>query len=127
MGDQLPSVRALAERLVLNPNTVARAYTDLAREGLIESRTGRGVFVIRKRRMFTREEGRRRLEPLVEGIDRRGNGDGFCAGGIDGTFQRELRPMERLNQEEFVAMNDQPVIQARSLTRYCGQGGPSMI
>jgi len=68
VGDQLPSVRALAEELVVNPNTVARAYTDLAREGLIESRAGRGVFVTRKRKMFTREEGRRRLEPLMEGL-----------------------------------------------------------
>ncbi len=68
VGDQLPSVRALAEELVLNPNTVAKAYTDLAREGMIESRPGRGVFIIRKRKMFTREEGRRRLEPLVEGL-----------------------------------------------------------
>ena len=68
VGEQLPSVRALAEELVVNPNTVARAYTDLAREGLIESRAGRGVFVTRKRKMFTREEGRRRLEPLLEGL-----------------------------------------------------------
>lgn len=68
VGDQLPSVRALAEELVLNPNTVARAYTDLAREGLIESRPGRGVFIIRKRRVYTREEGRRRLEPLIEAL-----------------------------------------------------------
>ena len=68
IGDQLPSVRALAEELVINPNTVARAYTDLAREGMIESRPGRGVFVTRKRKMFTREEGRRRLEPLMEGL-----------------------------------------------------------
>jgi len=68
VGDQLPSVRALAEELVVNPNTVARAYTDLAREGLLESRAGRGVFITRKRKMFTREEGRRRLEPLLEGV-----------------------------------------------------------
>src|SRR5712675_1521983 len=68
MGDQLPSVRALAEDLVLNPNTVARAYTDLTRDGLIESRSGRGVFVIRKRKVFTREEGRHRLEPLLDGL-----------------------------------------------------------
>jgi GntR family transcriptional regulator len=68
VGDQLPSVRGLAEALVVNPNTVARAYTDLAREGMIESRPGRGVFVTRKRKMFTREEGRRRLEPIMEGL-----------------------------------------------------------
>ena len=68
VADPLPSVRALAEQLVINPNTVARAYADLAREGLIESRPGRGVFIIRKRKVFTREEGWRRLEPLLEGL-----------------------------------------------------------
>jgi GntR family transcriptional regulator len=68
VGDQLASVRAMAEELVINPNTVARAYADLAREGLIESRPGRGVFVTRKRRVFTREEGRRRLEPLLDRV-----------------------------------------------------------
>src|SRR5882672_8488166 len=68
VDDQLPSVRALAEELVINPNTVARAYTDLAREGVIESRAGRGVFVIRKRKVFTREEGWRRLEPLMDSL-----------------------------------------------------------
>ncbi len=68
IGAQLPSVRALAEELVLNPNTVARAYAELAREGLIESRAGRGVFMIRKRKVFSREEGRRRLEPLIDGL-----------------------------------------------------------
>src|ERR1700689_5300069 len=68
IGDPLPSVRALAEQLVVNPNTVARAYTDLAREGLIETRAGRGVFIAQKRKIFSREEGWRRLEPLIETV-----------------------------------------------------------
>ncbi len=58
VGDQLPSVRALAEDLVVNPNTVARAYADLMREGLLESRAGRGVFFTHKRKVFSRAEGR---------------------------------------------------------------------
>lgn len=66
VGDPLPSVRALAEQLVVNPNTVARAYADLAREGLLESRAGRGVFITRKRRVFTRAEGWRRLDPILD-------------------------------------------------------------
>jgi GntR family transcriptional regulator len=68
VGEPLPSVRALAEQLVVNPNTVARAYSDLAREGVIESRAGRGFFVIQKRKVYTRDEGRRRLEPLLAGV-----------------------------------------------------------
>jgi GntR family transcriptional regulator len=44
-GEQLLPVRKLAERLLVNPNTVARAYRELEREGLVTSRQGAGVFV----------------------------------------------------------------------------------
>jgi GntR family transcriptional regulator len=66
VGDPLPSVRALAEELVVNPNTIAHAYSDLTRDGLIESRAGRGVFIVQKRKVFTSEEAWRRLEPLLD-------------------------------------------------------------
>ncbi len=35
LGEQLPAVRVLAEKLVVNPNTVARAYQELIRDGLL--------------------------------------------------------------------------------------------
>ncbi len=44
-GEQLPSLRELAERLRVNRNTVARAYGELEREGVVESSQGRGVFI----------------------------------------------------------------------------------
>jgi GntR family transcriptional regulator len=44
-GEQLPSVRRMAEDLVINPNTVVRAYRDLEADGLVELRHGSGVFV----------------------------------------------------------------------------------
>ncbi len=44
-GEQLPGIRPLAEELVINPNTVARAYRDLEHEGVIELRHGSGAFV----------------------------------------------------------------------------------
>ena len=44
-GDRLPSVRGLAETAIVNPNTVAKAYRDLEREGTVETRPGSGVFV----------------------------------------------------------------------------------
>ena len=44
-GEQLPSIRPLAEELVINPNTVAKAYRELAHEGVIELRQGAGAFV----------------------------------------------------------------------------------
>ena len=66
-GDGLPSVRALAEQLLINPNTVARAYTELEREGLLVSRPGRGIYVARPRHDLTRAARDRRL---VEQLDR---------------------------------------------------------
>lgn len=42
---ELPSVRALAQQLVLNPNTVVRAYRELESEGLIYKKRGAGTFV----------------------------------------------------------------------------------
>jgi GntR family transcriptional regulator len=47
VGDQLPTVREVVEKLVINPNTVLKAYRELEREGLITSRPGQGTFVVR--------------------------------------------------------------------------------
>ena len=44
-GDQLPSVRALASSLAINPNTIQRAYNELEAEGYIYSVAGKGSFV----------------------------------------------------------------------------------
>lgn len=44
-GEQLPGIRPLAEALVVNPNTVAKAYRELEHEGVIELRHGAGAFV----------------------------------------------------------------------------------
>ena len=44
-GEQLPGMRPLAEELVINPNTVAKAYRELEHEGIIELRHGAGAFV----------------------------------------------------------------------------------
>ncbi len=44
-GEQLPTVKQLAVDLTVNPNTVARAYRDLERDGVIETAPGRGSFV----------------------------------------------------------------------------------
>jgi len=45
IGDQLPSVREVVAAVVVNPNTVLKAYRDLEREGLVEVRAGQGTFV----------------------------------------------------------------------------------
>ena len=44
-GDQLPTIRALAQELVMNSNTVVRAYRELEHEGIVELRQGSGAFI----------------------------------------------------------------------------------
>jgi GntR family transcriptional regulator len=63
----LPSVRQLSRELVVNPNTVARAYTELEHEGLVISRPGRGIYVSQPRNDLTRAARDRRL---TEQLDR---------------------------------------------------------
>src|SRR6516162_9389027 len=66
-GQAMPSVRSLAERLVVNANTVAHAYAELVRDGVLESHQGRGVFVAnQKRQIYSRAERLRRLQQAVE-------------------------------------------------------------
>src|SRR4029450_11735802 len=46
-GDRLPTVRAVAAAVAINPNTVLKAYRELEHEGLVEGRPGLGTFVLR--------------------------------------------------------------------------------
>jgi GntR family transcriptional regulator len=62
----LPSVRQVAGDLTVNPNTVARTYLELEREGLVVSRPGRGVFVAQPRVELTRAVRERRLNEQLD-------------------------------------------------------------
>jgi GntR family transcriptional regulator len=44
-GEELPPIRTLAEQLVINPNTVARAYLELERAGIVTKRHGAGTYI----------------------------------------------------------------------------------
>src|SRR6266436_6271782 len=65
-GEPLPSIRPLAEQLRLNRNTVAKAYTELEGQGVIETIAGRGCFLKENHSPF-RKEVRRKM--LAEEID----------------------------------------------------------
>jgi GntR family transcriptional regulator len=65
-GEPLPSIRPLAEELRLNRNTIAKAYTELESQGVIETIPGRGCF-IRPNNSPLKKEVRRKL--LIEEID----------------------------------------------------------
>ncbi len=64
-GDQLPSVRGLAQQLTINPNTVAKAYAGLTAEGWLEARQGLGLFVAAQRQRLSDCERERRLDDAI--------------------------------------------------------------
>lgn len=89
-GEALPSVRAAAEKLLINPNTVAKAYGELAREGIIEGQQGRGMFVAPPRQIYTKTERVRRLTPMADALVNEGLSLGFTPAEVDELFQQRL-------------------------------------
>lgn len=65
---QLPVVREMAMRLLLNPNTVQRVYNDLTREGVLYSRRGAGVFVAEIVPKLSLVETKRRAVAAIDGV-----------------------------------------------------------
>jgi GntR family transcriptional regulator len=65
-GEELPAIRVLAERLIVNPNTVARAYRELEAAGIVEKRRTAGTYVSDQGSPLARRE---RLKILTERID----------------------------------------------------------
>ena len=75
VGDQLPTVREVVADLAVNPNTVAKAYRDLEREGLVIAQQGRGTFIASTLAAASLEyhaELRRELELWLESASRAG-------------------------------------------------------
>ena len=66
VGESLPSIRPLAEQLRLNRNTVAKAYTELEGQGVIETIAGRGCFLKENHSPFRKDV---RLKMVAEEID----------------------------------------------------------
>jgi GntR family transcriptional regulator len=65
-GEELPPIRVLAEQLVINPNTVARAYRELEIAGIVEKRRTAGTYVSDAGSPLARRE---RVKILTERID----------------------------------------------------------
>jgi len=67
-GDELPPIRTLAAELVINPNTVARAYRELEAIGLLRTRQGSGTTVADRGSPLAQEERDRILEDRIDGL-----------------------------------------------------------
>jgi GntR family transcriptional regulator len=91
-GERLPPVRRLADELAIAPNTIVKAYNELQRMGLIESRPGRGTVVsegveeVARERRF--EEIFERLRVLVRDAAALGISEDDLWASLDSEFER---------------------------------------
>ena len=89
-GDQLPSVRDLASQLLINPNTAARVYRDLERDGLIETRRGQGTYIASTAAALAEPERQRIVGERFKELIDEARGLGFADGAILNLCQKTL-------------------------------------
>jgi GntR family transcriptional regulator len=90
-GDKLPSVRELAKDLAINPNTVARAYEALERDGVIVRKQGSGCFVSGEASTLKLDERRRRLDQLAHRLVTEAFHLGLDGDDVRTALERQLR------------------------------------
>ena len=89
-GDLMPGIRTLAEELVVSHNTVAKAYTELEHEGLLELRHGSGAYVSAKRGVKSRAERVRLAQQRVRELVASLNAEGMSNEEIHRLFEAEI-------------------------------------
>jgi GntR family transcriptional regulator len=97
-GDQLPTIRKLAEDLVMNPNTVVRAYRELEHEGLLELRHGSGAFI--KESVGERARLIRKAQEEMQGTLESLLSLGLTRDELRRTFENELAKVDAERQME---------------------------
>ena len=90
-GERLPSVRQLSRELVVNPNTVARAYADLERDGTLVTQQGRGVFVAQPGSDLTKKARRKQLVAKIDDLLVEAIHLGFTEEELQGMFQQQIK------------------------------------
>ena len=94
-GEQLPGIRPLAEELVINPNTVAKAYRELEHEGVIELRHGAGAFVSANARAKNLTDKLRAGQTIVTAAVEKLRARGVTDEEIRRLFEAELAGLEK--------------------------------
>jgi len=94
-GEQLPGIRPLAEELVINPNTVAKAYRELEHDGAIELRQGAGAFVSGNARPKKLTDKLRAGQAIVADTVEQLRGRGLSDQEIRRLFEAELAGLSR--------------------------------
>jgi GntR family transcriptional regulator len=92
--ERLPSVRELSRTLVVNPNTVARVYTELERDGVLNTRPGLGVFIARPKAELTKRVRKERLQELLDQFLTEAVHLGFSAEEVTGLVAERARQFQ---------------------------------
>ena len=98
-GDQLPGIRPLAEELVINPNTVAKAYRELEHDGVLELRHGAGAFVAASARGKKLADKVRLAQPIVGAAVEKLRAKGLSNDEIRRLFEAELAGLTKAGAE----------------------------
>jgi GntR family transcriptional regulator len=99
-GEELPPIRVLAERLVINPNTVARAYRELEIEGVVEKRRTAGTFVAEGATRLNRRERIRILDDRIDALLAESRHLGFNVAEVVERIQERDDVMQRGHAEK---------------------------
>ena len=91
-GDLMPSIRALAEQLVISHNTVAKAYLELQHEGLVELRHGSGAYISAPKGATARSAELLRAQNRVRKVVENLLEEGFSSDEIRRLFEAQLIP-----------------------------------
>jgi GntR family transcriptional regulator len=100
-GDLLPGIRTLAQELVVSHNTVAKAYSELEHEGLLEIRHGSGAYISARNGGKSRSERVRLAQERVRGVVEELRFERFSAEEIRRLFEAELFYPEQPQPEEI--------------------------
>jgi len=98
-NDPLPSIRDLATELLINPNTVARAYRELEMEGFIYTRKGKGCYVSDNSKQALTEERKIILTKIFDGAIKEAKMLGLDEEDIKTLFEERLESTEKVKRE----------------------------
>ena len=89
-GDALPGIRTLAQQLVVSPNTIVKAYSEIEREGLLDMRQGSGAYIAARRAARSRADRVRLSQERVRSLVERLQEDGLSEDEIQRLVEAEL-------------------------------------
>jgi len=99
-GEEIPSVRGMALRLKVTPNTVVKAYHELESSGVLEKRPGAGTYVKAGPTPLAKQERDRIIEHRIDVLLAEGHQLGFKADELHHAFRRRQEAMDRKSKEE---------------------------